>query len=171
MKAWPTRVRIAQRLKEPLEAGLLGTDHFGRDLLSLLMSGAWNSLAIAVPAVLLGAVLGTLVGFGNPRLPYGALAEKTVVPKGAYVPIAEGLDPAVAHQPSARDHHVAHVRRHRREHQCRVEVVDGLEARRREIDADEIRPPAGTERSDPVVEPEHPRAPLHRRISQPSLRG
>jgi NADPH:quinone reductase-like Zn-dependent oxidoreductase len=39
---------------------------------------------------------GTLVGFGNPRRPYGALAERTVVPKGAYVPIAEGIDPAVA---------------------------------------------------------------------------
>jgi NADPH:quinone reductase-like Zn-dependent oxidoreductase len=39
---------------------------------------------------------GTLVGFGNPRLPYGALAEKTVVPKGAYAPIAEGIEPAVA---------------------------------------------------------------------------
>ena len=39
---------------------------------------------------------GTLVGFGNPRLPYGALAEKTVVTKGAYAPIAEGIDPAVA---------------------------------------------------------------------------
>ncbi|SNY71396.1 quinone oxidoreductase family protein [Paractinoplanes atraurantiacus] len=39
---------------------------------------------------------GTLVGFGNPRRPYGALAEKTVVPEGAYVPVAEGLDPAIA---------------------------------------------------------------------------
>jgi NADPH:quinone reductase-like Zn-dependent oxidoreductase len=39
---------------------------------------------------------GTVVGFGNPRPPYGALAEKTVVPKGAYVPIAEGIDPAIA---------------------------------------------------------------------------
>ncbi|MBL7254199.1 quinone oxidoreductase family protein [Paractinoplanes lichenicola] len=39
---------------------------------------------------------GTLVGFGNPRLPYGALAERTVVPVGASVPIVEGLDPAVA---------------------------------------------------------------------------
>ena len=58
----PTRVRIAQRLKGPLEAGLLGTDHFGRDLLSLLMAGAWNSLSIALPAVLLGAGLGILVG-------------------------------------------------------------------------------------------------------------
>jgi NADPH:quinone reductase-like Zn-dependent oxidoreductase len=39
---------------------------------------------------------GTVVGFGNPRPPYGALAEKTVVPKGAYMPIAEGIDPAIA---------------------------------------------------------------------------
>ena len=55
----PTRVRIAMRLKGPLEAGLLGTDHFGRDVASLLMVGAWNSLAIAWPAVLLGAAIGT----------------------------------------------------------------------------------------------------------------
>ncbi|MEZ0171608.1 ABC transporter permease [Microvirga sp. TS319] len=58
----PTRVRIAMRLKAPLEAGLLGTDHFGRDVTSLLMVGAWNSLAIAWPAVLLGAAIGTAIG-------------------------------------------------------------------------------------------------------------
>ncbi len=58
----PTRVRIALRLKSPLEAGLLGTDHFGRDVVSLLMVGAWNSLAIAWPAVLLGAAIGTAIG-------------------------------------------------------------------------------------------------------------
>ena len=58
----PTRVRIALRLKGPLEAGLLGTDHFGRDVTSLLMVGAWNSLAIAWPAVLLGAAIGTAIG-------------------------------------------------------------------------------------------------------------
>jgi len=58
----PTRVRIALRLKGPLEAGLLGTDHFGRDVVSLLMTGAWNSLSIAWPAVLLGAGIGIAVG-------------------------------------------------------------------------------------------------------------
>lgn len=58
----PTRVRVALRLKAPLEAGLLGTDHFGRDVTSLLMVGAWNSLAIAWPAVLLGAAIGTAIG-------------------------------------------------------------------------------------------------------------
>ena len=58
----PTRVRVAMRLKAPLELGLLGTDHFGRDVLSMLMAGAWNSLAIAFPAVLLGALIGVAVG-------------------------------------------------------------------------------------------------------------
>jgi peptide/nickel transport system permease protein len=58
----PTRVRVALRLKAPLELGLLGTDHFGRDVLSMLMAGAWNSLAIAFPAVLLGALIGIMIG-------------------------------------------------------------------------------------------------------------
>jgi peptide/nickel transport system permease protein len=58
----PTRVRIALRLKPPLAAGLLGTDHFGRDVVSLLMTGAWNSLAIALPSVLIGAGIGCLIG-------------------------------------------------------------------------------------------------------------
>jgi peptide/nickel transport system permease protein len=58
----PTRVRVALRLKGPLELGLMGTDHFGRDVLSMLMAGAWNSLAIAFPAVLLGALVGIAVG-------------------------------------------------------------------------------------------------------------
>jgi peptide/nickel transport system permease protein len=57
-----TRVRVAMRLKAPLELGVLGTDHFGRDVLSMLMAGAWNSLAIAFPAVLLGALVGVVIG-------------------------------------------------------------------------------------------------------------
>ncbi|MFC7387795.1 quinone oxidoreductase family protein [Sphaerisporangium rhizosphaerae] len=39
---------------------------------------------------------GTLVGFGDIRLPYGALAEKAVVSQGSYVPIPDDVDPAVA---------------------------------------------------------------------------
>ena len=59
---FPTRVRIALRLKPPLAAGLLGTDHYGRDVVSLLMSGAWNSLSIALPSVLIGAAIGCVIG-------------------------------------------------------------------------------------------------------------
>lgn len=39
---------------------------------------------------------GTLVGFSQPRPPYGALAERTVVPEGGIVPAPEGMDPEVA---------------------------------------------------------------------------
>ncbi len=39
---------------------------------------------------------GTVVGFGLPRPPYGALAEKTVIRAGAVAPVPQGLDPAVA---------------------------------------------------------------------------
>lgn len=58
----PTRVHIPLRLKPPLVAGLLGADHFGRDVVSMLMAGAWNSLLIAFPSVLVGAAVGTAIG-------------------------------------------------------------------------------------------------------------
>lgn len=58
----PTRMRFALKLKSPLVQGLLGTDHFGRDLTSMLMVGAWNSLSIGVLAVAVGASVGTVLG-------------------------------------------------------------------------------------------------------------
>ncbi|HLW26206.1 MAG TPA: ABC transporter permease [Kiloniellales bacterium] len=58
----PTQIQITRRLAPPLEAGLLGADHFGRDIASLLMAGAWNSLSIAFVAVLLGMAGGVLLG-------------------------------------------------------------------------------------------------------------
>nr|WP_203566015.1 ABC transporter permease [Aurantimonas aggregata] len=60
--AIPTKLDIAARLRPPLTGGLLGTDQLGRDVLSLLMAGAVNSLVIAVTAVAIGASLGTLLG-------------------------------------------------------------------------------------------------------------
>ncbi len=58
----PGRLRMADKLKGPLEAGLLGADHLGRDTLSMLMAGAANSLSIAAVAVLLGGGIGVLLG-------------------------------------------------------------------------------------------------------------
>lgn len=58
----PSRMRITMKLQPPLEAGLAGTDALGRDIFSQLMVGAWNSLSIAVLAVLLGLVVGTALG-------------------------------------------------------------------------------------------------------------
>lgn len=60
--AVPTKMQIMQKLRPPLTYGLLGTDQFGRDLASLLMVGAWNSLSTSVLAVVLGASLGSLIG-------------------------------------------------------------------------------------------------------------
>ena len=45
----PARMRILQKLRGPLVSGLLGTDHLGRDLASMLMRGAFNSLTWKPP--------------------------------------------------------------------------------------------------------------------------
>ncbi|WP_429932423.1 ABC transporter permease [Agrobacterium vitis] len=58
----PTRMQIVYKLKPPLVHGMLGTDQLGRDLTSMLMVGAWNSLSTALAAVVLGAGVGTLFG-------------------------------------------------------------------------------------------------------------
>jgi len=58
----PTRLQIAMKLRAPLDRGLFGTDHLGRDVASMLMVGAWNSLTTAAAAVALGGSIGTLFG-------------------------------------------------------------------------------------------------------------
>jgi peptide/nickel transport system permease protein len=58
----PGRLRILQKLKAPLENGLLGTDHLGRDVLSMLMAGTINSLSISLLSVLVGMSIGTALG-------------------------------------------------------------------------------------------------------------
>ncbi|CAH1653264.1 ABC transporter permease [Chelatococcus asaccharovorans] len=63
----PARMNILARLKPPFASGWLGTDQFGRDVTSLLMAGAWNSLSIAVLAVALGASAGVLTGLAAAR--------------------------------------------------------------------------------------------------------
>ena len=55
-------MQIMHKLKPPFEVGLLGTDQYGRDVLSMLMAGAWNSLSIALFAVALGAGIGVVIG-------------------------------------------------------------------------------------------------------------
>ena len=57
-----TRMAIPFKLKPPLAHGLLGTDTFGRDLLSMLMVGAQNSLGVALASVAVGGSAGTLLG-------------------------------------------------------------------------------------------------------------
>ena len=56
------RMNMRNRFRPPSLDFLLGTDQFGRDVLSLLMVGAQNALMIGVVAVLLGLVVGVVLG-------------------------------------------------------------------------------------------------------------
>lgn len=53
---------IPERLQTPSAAHWLGTDHFGRDLLSMIMVGARTSIAVALVAVGIGMGLGVPLG-------------------------------------------------------------------------------------------------------------
>jgi len=53
---------IADRLNPPTWAHWLGTDHFGRDILSMIMVGARTSIAVAVVAVGIGMAVGVPLG-------------------------------------------------------------------------------------------------------------
>jgi peptide/nickel transport system permease protein len=55
-------VTISARLKAPSWAHLFGTDHFGRDILSMVMVGARNSIAVALVAVGIGMLIGVPLG-------------------------------------------------------------------------------------------------------------
>ncbi|ANC92987.1 ABC transporter permease [Azospirillum humicireducens] len=56
------QVRVLARLKPPSAVHWLGTDHFGRDVLSMIMVGARNSLTVGAAAVGLGLLGGVPLG-------------------------------------------------------------------------------------------------------------
>jgi peptide/nickel transport system permease protein len=58
----PVRNNFRYRLGEPNDAHLLGTDRFGRDVLSRILYGARVSLRIGIMVVLASGVIGGLVG-------------------------------------------------------------------------------------------------------------
>lgn len=55
-------LNIAERMRTPSLAHPLGTDHFGRDILSMIMVGARTSIAVAFVAVFIGMGLGVPLG-------------------------------------------------------------------------------------------------------------
>ena len=55
-------VTISERLKTPSFNHFFGTDHFGRDILSMIMVGARNSIAVAFIAVGIGVAVGVPLG-------------------------------------------------------------------------------------------------------------
>jgi peptide/nickel transport system permease protein len=58
----PLRMAPAERLQAPSAAHPFGTDQYGRDLLSRVMTGARTSIAVGIIAVTIGAGLGVLLG-------------------------------------------------------------------------------------------------------------
>lgn len=58
----PTAINIRRRLAPPSADYWLGTDPFGRDVLSLILAGAQNSLTVGVLAVGSGLLLGSALG-------------------------------------------------------------------------------------------------------------
>ncbi len=56
------QMAIREKLQGPSWSHLLGTDQFGRDLLSMLMVGASNSIGVAVVAVAVGLAFGVPLG-------------------------------------------------------------------------------------------------------------
>lgn len=55
-------LNIPNKLQTPNAVHLLGTDHFGRDILSMIMVGARTSIAVALVAVGIGMGLGIPLG-------------------------------------------------------------------------------------------------------------
>jgi peptide/nickel transport system permease protein len=58
----PTAINIRRRMAPPSADYWLGTDPFGRDVLSLILAGAQNSLMVGVIAVGIGLLAGSALG-------------------------------------------------------------------------------------------------------------
>ena len=58
----PNKMDVINRLKPPTMEHIMGTDEFGRDLLTRVLYGARSSLGVGVSVSLLSCVIGTLIG-------------------------------------------------------------------------------------------------------------
>lgn len=58
----PTALNMRKRLAPPDLGNWLGTDAFGRDVLSLILTGAQNSILVGVLAVGIGLIIGATLG-------------------------------------------------------------------------------------------------------------
>ncbi len=57
-----TKLIVSDRMLPPSSTHLFGTDHFGRDVLSMIMVGSRNSIAVALVAVGIGMGIGVPLG-------------------------------------------------------------------------------------------------------------
>lgn len=58
----PTAMNFRDKLQGPSLSHFFGTDNFGRDVFSMIMVGARNSIAVSIIAVLVGAGIGIPLG-------------------------------------------------------------------------------------------------------------
>ncbi|WP_457585241.1 ABC transporter permease [Ensifer canadensis] len=58
----PTAMNFRDKLQGPSLVHWFGTDNFGRDILSMMMVGARNSITVSIVAVLVGAGIGVPLG-------------------------------------------------------------------------------------------------------------
>jgi len=73
-----TQISIRDRLLPVSGTHLLGTDHFGRDVLSMIMVGAQTSIAVAVVAVGIGMGFGVPLGLTAAANP-GSLLDEAIM--------------------------------------------------------------------------------------------
>lgn len=71
------QITIARRFQGPAPAHWLGTDHLGRDLLSLVMSGTLTSFLVATLGVLIGVAIGVPMGLA--AVAWGGVVEALVL--------------------------------------------------------------------------------------------
>jgi peptide/nickel transport system permease protein len=69
---------IPNKFKPPSSEHWLGTDHFGRDILSMIMKGSQTSISVALVAVTVGAVIGTPLGLWA-AANRGSLLDETIM--------------------------------------------------------------------------------------------
>jgi peptide/nickel transport system permease protein len=74
----PAMQNIPVRFQPPSTSHWLGTDHFGRDIFSMVMAGARTSMAVAFVAVSLGIAAGTPLGLLAAASRQGSLVDEVV---------------------------------------------------------------------------------------------
>ncbi|MGI9351364.1 MAG: ABC transporter permease [Rhizobiaceae bacterium] len=71
-------IDIANKLKSPSFEHWFGTDHFGRDIFSMIMVGARTSIAVALIAVGVGIVIGVPLGLAA-AVAHGSLMDEFIM--------------------------------------------------------------------------------------------
>ena len=70
---------IPNKLRGPSALHWLGTDHFGRDMLSMILVGARTSISVALIAVSLGVLVGTPLGLAAAGSRRGSLLDEMIM--------------------------------------------------------------------------------------------